>query len=72
MMTRMTYMKFIIQDIFIVKIEMKMIFILGPSRRGKLKKRRLNVVVDNMRANGLTIKDAEDRVKWKKNVRKLG
>ncbi|XP_048004729.1 longitudinals lacking protein, isoforms H/M/V-like isoform X2 [Leguminivora glycinivorella] len=42
----------------------------GPGRRGAPKKCWLDVVGADMRANGLTKRDAEDRAKWRRKSRK--
>ncbi|XP_063392644.1 uncharacterized protein LOC134678124 [Cydia fagiglandana] len=42
----------------------------GTGRRGRPKKRWLDVVKEDMRANGLTTRDAEDRAKWSRRSRK--
>nr|XP_053621043.1 uncharacterized protein LOC128681268 [Plodia interpunctella] len=41
-----------------------------PGRRGKPKKCRLDVVKDDMRDNGLTTRDADDRAKWRRKIGK--
>ncbi|KAJ8737028.1 hypothetical protein PYW07_000299 [Mythimna separata] len=40
--------------------------VLGARFRGRPRKRWLDVVKSDMRANGLTKKDVEDRAKWRK------
>ncbi|CAK1598604.1 unnamed protein product [Parnassius mnemosyne] len=42
----------------------------GTRSRGRPKKRWLDVVQDDMRANGLVVRDAEDRAKWRRKCRK--
>ncbi|CAK1592911.1 unnamed protein product [Parnassius mnemosyne] len=42
----------------------------GARSRGRPKKRWLDVVQDDMRANGLDVRDAEDRAKWRRKCRK--
>ncbi|CAK1593075.1 unnamed protein product [Parnassius mnemosyne] len=42
----------------------------GARSRGRPKKRWLDVVQDDMRANGLVVRDAEDRAKWRRKCRK--
>ncbi|KAJ8710818.1 hypothetical protein PYW08_009333 [Mythimna loreyi] len=37
----------------------------GPGKRGRPKRRWIDVVRDDMRVNGLTAKDAKDRAKWR-------
>ncbi|KAJ8720044.1 hypothetical protein PYW07_012087 [Mythimna separata] len=44
--------------------------VLGARSRGRPRMRWLDVVKSDMRANGLTVKDVEDRAKWSKLSRK--
>ncbi|KAJ8706894.1 hypothetical protein PYW07_012972 [Mythimna separata] len=44
--------------------------VLGARSRGRPRKRWLDVVKSDMRANGLTGKDVKDRAKWRKLSRK--